>query len=156
MPCRDGAYSNTEIVEDRANRKVEIIQGGTFINRKKNGELLTVNSMKYYSKKIKEKLDFEFKFHNLRHTFASTCAANNMNLQMLMEMMGHKILETTKKYYIGTNNPDLIKRTVDLLDTIYQPREITLPDGTTMATMPTSDRQRTKRINQLKHTPTKK
>ena len=103
----------------------EEITEGDFINRKANGELLTVNSMKYWSKKIKAELGWDFKFHNLRHTYASNCAANNMNLQMLMEMMGHKKLETTKKYYISTNNPDLIKRTVDLLNTIYKsPDEI--------------------------------
>ena len=148
------AYRNTERVFDTM-LKQEITEGD-FINRKSNGEILTVNSMKYWSKKIKTELGIEFKFHKLRHTYASNCAANNMNLQMLMEMMGHKKLETTKKYYISTNNPDLIRRTVELLDTIYQPREITLPDGTTMSTMPVSDRQKTKRINQLKHTPTKK
>ena len=148
------AYRNTERVFDTM-LNTEITEGD-FINRKSNGEILTVNSMKYWSKKIKAELGIDFKFHKLRHTYASNCAANNMNLQMLMEMMGHKKLETTKQYYISTNNPDLIKRTVELLDTIYQPREITLPDGTTMSTMPVSDRQKTKRINQLKHTPTKK
>ena len=117
------AYRNTERVYDTMLK--EEITEGDFINRKANGELLTVNSMKYWSKKIKAELGWDFKFHNLRHTYASNCAANNMNLQMLMEMMGHKKLETTKKYYISTNNPDLIKRTVDLLNTIYKsPDEI--------------------------------
>ena len=30
----------------------EWLQGSDFVNRKKNGELLTVNSMKYWAKKI--------------------------------------------------------------------------------------------------------
>lgn len=148
------AYRNTERVFDTM-LKQEIIEGD-FVNRKSNGEILTVNSMKYWSKKVKTELGIDFKFHKLRHTYASNCAANNMNLQMLMEMMGHKKIETTKQYYISTNNPDLIRRTVELLNTIYQPREITLEDGTTMATLPSSGRHRAKQINQLRHTPTKK
>ena len=67
-----------------------------------------------------------------------------------------KKTETTKKYYISINNPYLIKRTVEPLDSIYKPTKITLLDGTMMTTMPTSNIQRTKRIDQLKNTPTKK
>ncbi|MBO4693972.1 MAG: site-specific integrase [Clostridia bacterium] len=147
-------YKNTERVFDTI-LKTEITEGD-FVNRKSNGEILTVNSMKYWSKKIKTELGIDFKFHKLRHTYASNCAANNMNLQMLMEMMGHKKIETTQKYYISTNNPDLIKRTVDLLNTIYQPREVTLPDGSTIATAPANPYHREKTINRIKHTPTKK
>lgn len=117
------AYRNTERVYDTMLN--DEITEGDFINRKANGELLTVNSMKYWSKKIKAELGWDFKFHNLRHTFASNCAANNMNLHMLMELMGHKKIETTQKYYISTQNPDLIKRTVELLNSIYKsPDEI--------------------------------
>lgn len=148
------AYRNTEIVEDRTNRKVEIIQGGDFINRKKNGELLTVNSMKYYSKKIKDKLGFEFKFHNLRHTFASTCAINNMHSQMLMTLMGHKKIETTMKYYINLDNDELKKRTQAILDNMYhyQPRTI-IDDKGNEAVVISNDIATVRRKQRLKHIP---
>ncbi len=147
------AYRNTERVYDTI--LDEEIVGGDFVNRKSNGEILTVNSMKYWSKKFRTELGIEFKFHKLRHTFASNCAANNMNLQMLMEIMGHKKLQTTQRYYISTQNPDLIRRTQELLDTIYQPREQELPDGGKMITLPKSDRANAMR-NRMKHIPTKK
>ena len=121
-------YKNTEKVLDTMTG--EVITGGDFVNRKSTGELLTVNSMKYYSKKIKEELGFEFKFHTLRHTFASNCAANNVNLNMLMDLMGHKKIETTRRYYLNTENPDLIKRTFDILNAIYpEPSERTTITG---------------------------
>lgn len=112
-------YRNTEKVYDTISK--EWITGGDFVNRKKNGELLTVNSMKYWSKKVKAetKGKLEFKYHNLRHTFASTCAFNNVNLQMLMRMMGHKKIETTMKYYIGTDNEPLRQRTLDIMNNMY-------------------------------------
>ncbi len=134
--------------------KQEICEGD-FINRKANGEILTVNSMKYWAKKFKADLDIDFKFHKLRHTFASNCAAQNMNLRMLMEMMGHKKIETTQKYYISTQNEDLKRRTMELLNTIYQPRETTLADGTKVSTAPKSDRADAL-LKRQKHIPTKK
>ena len=60
-------YRNTERVYDTITK--EILQGGDFVNRKRNGELLTNNSIKYYSKKIKNELDIDFKFHYLRHPY---------------------------------------------------------------------------------------
>lgn len=134
------AYRNTERVYDEITKSW--IQGGDFVNRKKNGELLTVNSMKYWAKKITPALKAhaesdadikkilhpedivpvrykEFKYHNLRHTYASNCAAVNMSMQMLMSMMGHKKVDTTRKYYINTDNDSLIDRTRKLLDEMY-------------------------------------
>ncbi len=134
------AYRNTERVYDELTKVW--IQGGDFVNRKENGELLTVNSMKYWSKKITPELQKnaekkaklktfgspddivvvksrEFKFHNLRHTYASNCAAVNMSMQMLMSMMGHKKIDTTRKYYINTDNSNMIDRTRKLLDEMY-------------------------------------
>jgi len=62
-------YKAVEKVYDEVSK--EWIIGGDFINRRSNGELLTVNSMKYWSRKIKADVGIDFKFHNLRHTYAS-------------------------------------------------------------------------------------
>ena len=111
------AYRNTERVYDEV-RKVWI-EGGDFINRKTNGELLTVNSMKYWSKKIKEKENIDFLYHNLRHTYATNCALNNVNLQWLMSALGHKKIETTRRYYINADNETLRKKTLRIIDEMY-------------------------------------
>ncbi len=136
----ENAYRNTERVYDELTNTW--IQGGDFVNRKENGELLTVNSMKYWAKKINPELrklaekaakfktfgsdeDIvvvkakEFKYHNLRHTYATNCAAVNMSLTMLMSMMGHKKVDTTRKYYINTDNESMIDRTRKLLNEMY-------------------------------------
>ncbi len=147
------AYRNTERVFDTV-RGEEILEGD-FVNRKSNGEILTVNSMKYWSKKIKTELGIEFKFHKLRHTFASNCATNNMNLQMLKSIMGHKKYQTTEKYYINSDNAELVKRTMNLLNEIYQPRETELEDGTPMITIPANPYRADYLRRKLKHTPQK-
>lgn len=133
-------YRNTERVYDEVSDCW--IDGGDFVNRKKNGELLTVNSMKYWSKKITPLLHAEaerqarakkgihldeivpvkykdFKYHYLRHTYASNCAAQNVSMYMLMDMMGHKKIDTTKKYYISTDNDSLTERTRKQLNEMY-------------------------------------
>ena len=111
-------HRNTERVYDTITK--EVIQGGDFINRKRNGELLTNNSMKYYSKKIKNELQINFKFHYLRHTYATLCAYNNVNLQILMNQMGHKKIDTTRKYYLGLlNNQEILAGAHNLLSSIF-------------------------------------
>ena len=146
-------YRDTERVFDEMLK--EEITEGDFVNRKANGELLTVNSMKYWSKKIRAELGIEFKFHTLRHTFASNCANNNMNLNMLMELMGHKKIETTKQYYLSTKNEDLKRRTFELLNTIYQPREKEV-EGGVVEVIPSDPRPRERMEHRIKHTPQKK
>lgn len=110
-------YKNTERVYDEVSR--EWITGGDFINRRTNGELLTVNSMKYWSRKIKSEVGIDFKFHNLRHTYATNCAYNNVNMLLLMQMMGHKKLETTKAYYMKIDVKKYKDKTMHLLDSLY-------------------------------------
>lgn len=121
MKKQGKGYRNTELVFDAVTKK-DII-GGDFVNRKNNGELLTTNSVKYWTKKIKAEADIDFQFHNLRHTYATECAAANVNFTMLMEFMGHKKLETTMKYYISKNNKILKDNTRNILNKIYNPSE---------------------------------
>ena len=139
------AYRNTERVYDEMDK--EWLQGSDFVNRKKNGELLTVNSMKYWAKKItpalranaEQKAEVkkfghpddivpikykEFKYHYLRHTYASHCAAVNMSMHMLMTLMGHKKIDTTRKYYINTDSKSLHERTKNLLDGMFTYRNV--------------------------------
>lgn len=110
-------YRDTERVFDEV--RGVWVQGGDFVNRKENGELLTVNSMKYWAKKINAETPFEFKYHNLRHTYATNCAINNMNLQLLMSMMGHKKIDTTRQYYINVDNTTLRQKSMKILGQMY-------------------------------------
>ena len=99
----DYSYRNTEVVIDKTKREHTKIQGGLFINRKENGELLTPNSIKYWAKVIKEELGIEFKFHSLRKTHATMMANLNTPAIELMQRLGHKKYDTTLAYYINSN-----------------------------------------------------
>ena len=61
--------------------------------------MLTTNSIKFLARIIKEDLGIHFKFHNLRHTYATVLAENGMNPRYVQEMLGHSKLEFTLRYY---------------------------------------------------------
>jgi len=124
----DYSYRNTEVVIDKTKKEHKKIQGGLFINRKENGELLTPNSIKYWSKVIKEELGIEFKFHSLRKTHATMMANLNTPAIELMQRLGHKKYDTTLAYYINSNalaRETLIK---NLSSLEYSPEDIVRPE----------------------------
>jgi len=103
-------YRNTEIVFNRFKDKEHQgpkgmnvpMQGMKFLCRKVNGELLTVNSIKYWAKECR-KAGVELKFHALRHTNASYLASHGVPLKTLMSHLGHSKTQTAMKYYVTTD-----------------------------------------------------
>lgn len=93
------------------------LKGGDFINRQKNGQLLTPDSMKSWAVKIEKELGIHFKYHNLRHTHASILAACNTPIPKLKHRLGHSKIETTTKYYIGETEvaKDKLKAALEML-----------------------------------------
>lgn len=102
---KNGSWRNTEAIRDvTITNGNQIRYGEDFINRKENGELLSINSMKYWAKTIKEETGIDFKYHNLRKTHLTMLASMNTPVKELMLRAGHKKYETTLRYYIGTNS----------------------------------------------------
>jgi integrase len=95
-------YKATERVLNRLYSEEKEIIGGAFIQRKENGELITINSIKYWTTKIKKE-NIDFKFHTLRHTCASHLASMNVPKSALMKYMGHKSMAITEQYYLADN-----------------------------------------------------
>jgi len=44
------------------------------------------------------KLDPSRRFHDLRHTFGTQCAASGVPMRTLQEWMGHRDIQTTQRY----------------------------------------------------------
>ena len=97
-------YKNTEIVYDRNGKsKNEPLQGADFLMRKENGELLSINSVKYWATEVKKQTGISLKFHKLRHTNASFLAHHGVPQKTLMEQLGHASIQITYKYYVTTD-----------------------------------------------------
>lgn len=87
-------------------RLLEDIDGSQFyatdlVNCLPDGKLQTVNSMKYPTREIKQKLGINFKYHYLRHTFGTLMAEMNTPTHLLCNQMGHGNIHVTQRYYIA-------------------------------------------------------
>lgn len=87
-------------------RLLEDIDGSQFyatdlVNCLPDGKLQTVNSMKYPSREIKQKLGINFKYHYLRHTFGTLMAEMNTPTHLLCNQMGHGNIHVMQQYYIA-------------------------------------------------------
>ena len=87
-------------------RQIEDLDGNLiysteFVNCLPDGRLQTVNSMKYPTREIKQKLGIEFKYHYLRHTYGTMMAEMNTPTHLLCNQMGHGNIHVTQRYYIA-------------------------------------------------------
>lgn len=129
-PSQSFTRRATEIVLDKTrSRTTTDIQGGDFINRKDNGELLTINSIKYYSKKIKEETGIDFKYHSLRKTHLTYLANKNIPAIEVMNRAGHKKFETTMQYYVNQSDESR-KQLINAINQIStEEKYVEVPDG---------------------------
>lgn len=77
------------------------------VNTLPNGKIQTVNSMKYHSKTIKAKLEINFKYHFLRHTYGTRLAEMNTPTHILCNQMGHASGKVTERYYLAVSKPGI-------------------------------------------------
>ncbi|MCX5657771.1 MAG: site-specific integrase, partial [Candidatus Omnitrophica bacterium] len=81
------------------------------------------NVRKSFYTALKKSGIIDFRFHDLRHTFASQLVMSGVDLNTVRELMGHKSLEMTLRY--SHLSPDHKKRAVDILgkrmDTFWTP-----------------------------------
>ena len=103
---------NQTVITDSAGTPVSSLQ---LVNSLTNGKIQTVNSMKYHSKKIKEILGIDFKYHYLRHTYGTRLAEQNLPAYLLCNQMGHAGSRVTEKYYIAISKhgTEIIKDKVE-------------------------------------------
>ncbi|MFH0764729.1 MAG: site-specific integrase [Candidatus Omnitrophota bacterium] len=71
------------------------------------------NVRKSFDATLKKCDIIDFKFHDLRHTFASQLVMFGIDLKTVQELMGHKSIEMTLRY--SHLSPDHKKRAVDIL-----------------------------------------
>lgn len=77
--------------------------------------MLIHNIIWFLSSIIRDDLHIPFKFHNLRHTYATILAESGISPRYVKEMLGHSILEFTLKYYthITVHMADMARLAID-------------------------------------------
>lgn len=108
-------YKRNFITERLYKNKETYLEVNDLINVKENGEMMTHNSIKFLSRIIRDDLHIPFKFHNLRHTYATILAESGITPRYVQEMLGHSKLEFTLKYYthITGHMADMARMAID-------------------------------------------
>ena len=81
----------------------ERISSTELVNCLHDGKIQTVNSFKYPSREIKNKLGIDFKYHYLRHTYGTRMAEINTPAHLLCDQMGHGNIHVTQRYYLAVS-----------------------------------------------------
>lgn len=89
---------NRRLIEDLNG---SMIYSTELVNCLPDGKIQTLNSMKYPTREIKSKLNIEFKYHYLRHTYGTLMAEMNTPQHLLCNQMGHGNIHVTQRYYIA-------------------------------------------------------
>lgn len=87
-------------IDDLDGKKISSTE---LVNCLPNGTIQTVNSFKYPSREIKERLGINFKYHFLRHTYGTMMAEQNTPTHLLCNQMGHSHIHITQRYYLGVS-----------------------------------------------------
>ena len=93
------------------------ISSTELVNCLPNGKIQTNNSFKYPTREIKSRLNIQFKYHYLRHTFGTLMAELNTPAHLLCNQMGHANSQVTQRYYIAMSENG-IKELVNNLERI--------------------------------------
>ena len=96
-----GKLIEYKIIEGKnKNDKVEMV----FV--KKDGTYVGTDITKYPYRIIHNELKISCRFYDLRGSFATISLRNGCEIKDIAEVLGHKRIETTEKYYISSTEND--------------------------------------------------
>jgi hypothetical protein len=87
------------------------------MSEKKDEELSILHEDPFDKTVLKAGLE-DFRFHDLRHTFATRLVQNGVDLYKVKELLGHKTLAVTMRY--AHHYPESLRASVELLDSCYK------------------------------------
>ena len=93
-------YGNKYKREFRNNKELD------YVFKRENGEKITYNFLLNTLKKIK-KIDKNFHFHKLRHSFCSQYLKNGVDVLHVAKILGHSSINTTLNIYSHIKNEDI-------------------------------------------------
>ena len=103
-----------EEVENKYGKLVEyrILESNSIHNKidmvftRKDGTYSGTDIVKYPFKIIHHELGVKCRFYDLRGSFATISLRNGCEIKDIAEVLGHKRIETTEKYYISSTKED--------------------------------------------------
>jgi integrase len=111
VPLNDAAMASLRVVHDRGGGRGRVFQSA------KTGEPLE-NGRHWFDKAVMEAEIKNFRWHDLRHTFASRLRMKGAALEDIADLLGHKSLSMTRRYaHLGPNKLHVVVSLLGASDT---------------------------------------
>lgn len=108
-----GKLVEYKIIESNSrNNKIQMVF------TRKDGTYSGTDVIRYPFKIIHHELGIKCRFYDLRGSFATISLRNSCEIKDIAEVLGHKRIETTEKYYISSTNEDK-KKVSEKIQLIY-------------------------------------
>ena len=125
---KDYIYYHLEDVKNEYGKSVEnriVINNNNYENEilnlvftKDNGKYVGTDLLRYPFKKIHKELNLkDYRFYDLRGSYATKSVNNGSAMKDVSELLGHKDPSTTQKYYINSNEESK-KKVTEIVDKI--------------------------------------
>lgn len=88
-----------------------------YVCTKENGQLVTIDTIKYISRIVNYELKINFNFHSLRHTHATMLLEAGANPKDIQKRLGHSKISTTLDTYSHVTKR-MKNQTVDIMEKI--------------------------------------
>ena len=110
MPLNKAAFN---LLCRKSEEKVRSVKGIVFVSNA--GTKIDASNLRRDYNKTLEKAEIEdFKFHDLRHTFATRLAQKGVDLYKISKLLGHKDIRMTQRY--AHHCPESLRVGVEILE----------------------------------------
>jgi site-specific recombinase XerD len=90
-----------------------------------SGMPLNIHELRWsFEEALKKACIEEFRFHDLRHTFATRLAQNGVDLFTIQKLLGHKSYATTQRY--AHHYTESLRRGISVLDEHIKNEQVNL------------------------------
>ncbi len=121
VPLNDAAIAALRVVHDRGDGR------GRVFHSAKTGEPLE-NGRHWFDEAVMEAEIKNFRWHDLRHTFASRLRMKGAPLEDIADLLGHKILTMTRRYaHLGPNKLHAVVSLLGTSDTTSDTSQNSVP-----------------------------
>ena len=100
----------------------EYYTDSNYVCTKENGELVTIDTLKYLSRVVNLELKINFNFHSLRHTHATMLLEAGAEPKEIQKRLGHSKISTTLDTYSHVTQK-MRSKTVDILENIIATKQ---------------------------------
>ena len=102
--------------------KGKVVNMSGYVFTTQNGtRILSPNVQREFWKVVEKAKVTNFRFHDLRHTFATRLVQSGVDLYSVAKLLGHKDIKTTQRY--AHHHIDSLRQSVRVLDSFFAKKE---------------------------------